>query len=141
MIVALQIPISPVAKARPRVTFKGKPHAYNTEETKICQEAIRMYVWGELVSGMSIGEFPVFGKEVPLKLTAWFYVKKPKSCPKLRTLPLVKPDLNNFLSLLQDAIKGVVYHDDSQITSFGEMGKRYGEPHIVLKVEPDKEAI
>lgn len=58
-----------------------------------------------------------------LKLQVTFYVKIPKSYSKKQRkaieegllLPNKKPDLSNYIKILEDALNGICYKDDSQI--------------------------
>src|ERR1700738_143100 len=51
-------------------------------------------------------------------------------------LPITKPDNKNYLSLAEDALKGVVWGDDSQVCKHA-IEKRYGvQPKLVITVAP-----
>jgi Holliday junction resolvase RusA-like endonuclease len=71
-------------------------------------------------------------------LTAQFLLTRPKSCPKSRIYPTVKPDADKLARALFDALTGVVWQDDAQVVSH-EISKRYcdpGEqPGVYVKVE------
>jgi Holliday junction resolvase RusA-like endonuclease len=73
-----------------------------------------------------------------------FYLPIPKSASnRLRTqmingvvLPTKKPDFDNLAYLVTNALKGIVYRDDSQVTDC-IIRKRYGErPRTVIKIIP-----
>jgi Holliday junction resolvase RusA-like endonuclease len=49
---------------------------------------------------------------VPLALTVKFYLQKPKSVKRLH--PTVKPDLDNYIKAVMDALKDV-WGDDCQV--------------------------
>jgi Holliday junction resolvase RusA-like endonuclease len=50
--------------------------------------------------------------------------------------PSVKPDLDNLLKNVYDAMNGIVYTDDSQIVS-KIVDKRYGpRPRVIVRIEP-----
>jgi len=61
--------------------------------------------------------------ENPLELTVSFNIGVPKSWSKKKRekalsgdlLPASKPDLDNLLKLLLDAMNGLVYHDDALV--------------------------
>jgi Holliday junction resolvase RusA-like endonuclease len=59
------------------------------------------------------GDCPVY-PDGPLKLTAIFYLQRPKSAKK-RMRPHVRPDLSNFLKLVEDALNGLAFKDDAQV--------------------------
>ena len=60
----------------------------------------------------------------PLSLTITFYLAKPKSKPKYKIWPDVRPDLDNYIKAVKDALKGVVYKDDAQVVALTAI-KRY----------------
>lgn len=68
-----------------------------------------------------------FGKHEPTELTVSFYFSRPPSVPKKRIAHVVKPDLDKLVRAVKDALKGIVYHDDSQVVRI-KAGKDYGSP-------------
>lgn len=49
--------------------------------------------------------------------------------------PITKPDLDNIIKAVKDALKGVVWRDDSQVVSFGHSGKWYSDvPRVEITV-------
>lgn len=63
----------------------------------------------------------------PVLLTVEFVMPRPASCPKRSTPPAVKrPDVDKLLRACCDALSGVVWRDDSQITEV-HMTKRIAE--------------
>lgn len=64
----------------------------------------------------------------PTVLTATFTLPRPKSAPRRVVYPTVKPDLDKLMRSLGDAVKGVIYADDSQTCDL-HLRKRYvGHP-------------
>lgn len=75
----------------------------------------------------------------PLRLVCEFVLPRPKSAPKRSTPPATqKPDLLKCARGIEDALTGVVYHDDSQIVS-EVLDKRRAEidepPGVNVRVE------
>ena len=133
----------PVPKARPRITKFG---AYTPKETV---EAERYLMHTALMaSGLSIGE-TVFEKGSALEMVVDFTVAIPQSWSKKKQLnavnqvlfPTFRPDLDNYIKLVKDALNGVVYEDDSCIVAI-KARKRYGvEPMTMvtfLRVSPSE---
>jgi Holliday junction resolvase RusA-like endonuclease len=88
------------------------------------------------------GQVMPFGKHVPVIMRVWFYLAKPESCPKKRALPVVKPDLSKLVRAAEDALTGIIYHDDAQIVQieaykFYELPERVeievGKPEAVIR--------
>jgi Holliday junction resolvase RusA-like endonuclease len=64
--------------------------------------------------------------EGALSMGLVFHFLKPKSAPKKRVWPTVKPDASNLAKLVEDSANGILYHDDSQIVRLS-IEKRYSE--------------
>ena len=71
----------------------------------------------------------------PVALTMTFTIVRPPSVSaKKRPQPTVKPDADKLLRGAQDALKGIVYRDDSQVTE-AHVRKQYGEtPGLACEV-------
>jgi len=63
----------------------------------------------------------------PIQLTAVFLLSRPKSVPKSRTYPTVKPDADKLARALFDALTGVAWVDDAQVVTHS-IDKRYCAP-------------
>lgn len=126
--IIFDVPLEPCAKGRPRVTRHG--HTYTPQKTKDFEH--------DFISLSS--EFaPTEPMPGPLKLTLYFHLKKPKK-PKADK-PITRPDIDNYGKSVMDAMNGIFYHDDSQITILF-MYKVYlmfgVEPFISVKLEADE---
>ena len=73
-----------------------------------------------------VADRPLFPKHVPVVLEVAFYFRKPESVAKKRTRHVVKPDLSKLLRAVEDALTGIVYHDDAQIVE-AHIGKYYDQ--------------
>lgn len=76
----------------------------------------------------------------PVRLTCVFYMRRPKSLPRTRVTPMVKkPDVSKLARSTEDALTGVVWRDDSQVTDL-QVTKLYAaigdSPRAVITVEP-----
>ena len=61
----------------------------------------------------------------PVHLRIQFFLPCPKSAPKRKTpRPTKRPDLDKLTRVIADALTGVLYHDDAQITRL-EVTKGY----------------
>ena len=75
----------------------------------------------------------------PLKFTVKFFLAPPKK-PRF-SQPAVRPDLDNYIKGLKDALNMVLWTDDSRVCQYGEgTGKYYDfsarpRPRIELSVE------
>lgn len=73
----------------------------------------------------------------PVRLDLQFFMPKPKSLPKTRpSWPVKKPDLDKLTRTIKDALKGVFYLDDAQVTDM-HLRKRYHDaPGVQILIMP-----
>ena len=120
--IKLIIPGEPVAKGRPRVTKWG---TYTPEKTKNYETLVKELYF------MKHGQTLLEGE---LKINIKAYFKIPKSTSKKKkTLmidkcirPTKKPDLDNIMKCVTDALNEIAYQDDKQIVS-ASIEKYYSE--------------
>ena len=116
MKVSFIVPGNPQGKARPRVCrINGKSMTYTPKKTVKYEKLIRASY--NAVSGAK------FEKNVPLEMhiLALFYL--PKGSTKRfinaalnnEVYPVKKPDCDNIIKVICDALNGLAYHDDSQV--------------------------
>ena len=110
---------SPVPKGRPRVALRGGyPVTYTPKKTE---------TWENYMRFAAIQYRPEKLLEGPLSIKLHFVLIKPKSVPKKRKYPCVKPDIDNLEKSVLDALEGLFYRNDSQIVR-KVASKDYGEP-------------
>ncbi|MEG2395214.1 MAG: RusA family crossover junction endodeoxyribonuclease, partial [Ruthenibacterium sp.] len=72
----------------------------------------------------------------------------PKSYPKKKAAlccqniirPTCKPDMDNVVKVVADALNGIAYHDDSGIVEM-RIAKRYGNPErLVVRISGELES-
>ncbi len=72
--------------------------------------------------------------EVPLAMGLTFHLPRPQSLPKRITEHTKRPDLDNLIKAIKDALRGVIYHDDAQIVRL-TAGKVYGDsPGVEISI-------
>ena len=127
----------PVAKARPRAakTKSGQVYMYTPKNTRDFEYMIRK-------RAEQVFKKPL---QCPLSLTVIFLMPRPKYLTwKTKPMPMVpaprQPDIDNCIKSVTDAMIGVAYADDNQITILHAY-KRYhagGEgPKTTIIVEGD----
>lgn len=127
----------PVAKGRARITTRGKfPHAYTPQKTRDAEATL---------AARSLAFRPKRPLVGPLTLTAMFVLPIPASWSRKRKAApprhTSKPDLDNLVKLLKDALNGVFWLDDRQIYSV-LASKSYGEipfTRITIAESDDRE--
>jgi Holliday junction resolvase RusA-like endonuclease len=114
---------TPLARPRFRIQPGGKVHTYTVRRDQEARIAIRD-AWLREASEPLLGA---------IRLTVTALIAMPLSIPKKRrifALPTKRPDLDNYIKQVEDALLGYAYKDDAQIVSIMAR-KRYqtdGEP-------------
>lgn len=137
-IISFTIKAVPKPQLRPRVAnVGGHPHVYDPASTRQFKRIV-----STLASAEMAGHEPITG---PIKVSFTFYRPVQQSLSKREfdrravgdELPVVKPDVSNYLKSTEDALNGVVWVDDKAITT-EVIKKRYSTvPRITLKVWRD----
>jgi len=131
------IPGKPQGKGRPRVTRYG---TYTPEKTREYENLIRA-CWLQQADGWTVRD-----GGVGMIVTAYFPIpvsanKDRKSGMRSgRIAPQVKPDGDNILKVVADALNGYAYTDDKQVVSMS-IQKRYSDDPRVEVVLYDQEGV
>lgn len=111
MIKIFKIPGEPVAKGRPRVTRYG---TFTPEKTLNYETLVKeMYA-------VTYGQTMLDG-ELDIDVKLFFQIPKSASKKKQELMelgkirPTKRPDIDNCLKIITDALNGIAYKDDSQI--------------------------
>ena len=109
------IPGKPTGKGRPRVcrNVTYTPKATQDYETLVKQCYMQKY-----------GDKEPIPAKTPVEVEIYAYFKIPKSMPKKQKeliennelFPTVKPDADNISKIILDALNGLAYYDDNQVT-------------------------
>lgn len=78
--------------------------------------------------------------EAPLEVRLLFHLPRPQSLPKRVRHHIRKPDIDNLAKAVKDALRGIVYRDDSQVVDL-HVRKVYGtSPGVEIRVDHVLEA-
>ena len=121
-------------KARPRVnTYTCK--AYTPTNTKDYEMLIKQYF------KIKYPKYIPLENRVSVKIVAYFKIPKNTSKKNAENMlkgsisPTKKPDIDNIVKIILDALNKMAFKDDNQITKL-EIEKIYGEEEkILVKVE------
>ena len=109
----------PRPQGRPRFYKRGNfIGVYDPKESKEYKQTIAAQI---------AAQCPVYISDKAVSLEVEFVFARPKSIPKKVIDHVKKPDLDNLLKAVIDAITGIVIRDDSQIVSLNAR-KEYGDP-------------
>jgi Holliday junction resolvase RusA-like endonuclease len=126
---------TPIGKGRPRATSRGGFVRMYTDAKTLGFEAA---VADEARTAMSSWE--LFDTPMQLKLSAYYPIPKSWSKKKRQLAvdgeiyPQVKPDLDNVMKAILDALNGVVYADDSQVINLVATKRYSTDPRIEVYV-------
>ena len=124
-----------IPQDRPRACHKnGITWAYKTKRNKDFEKYIADQVIGVMDSkGVNmIADIPVYlGVEVKKSIPKSWTKKKAQAALNGEILPTSKPDASNYYKLIEDALNGILYADDSQIVA-QQSSKIYHETDMIL---------
>ena len=125
------IPGEPVGKGRPRFDMRSG-HAYTPAKTRTYEELVRWSYRGG----------PFFTGAVRMKVTAYLKVPQHLTQARLASIengetPTKKPDADNILKAVADALNGLAYKDDSQITTVTVYKRWSVDPRVDVQIEND----
>ena len=86
------------------------------------------------MSEMNMPE-PMLGKHVAARVLVNFNFIKPASCPKSRTSPVVKPDIDKLTRAVLDALTGVAFLDDAQVVESSQSKFYSNKESVDITVE------
>jgi len=135
-LISFTLPGQPIGK--PKKFNRHSGVGYNDKETTQYMHAL-----GIVAKVAMAGREPFDG---PVKMEVWALYEIPSSWPKYKradavtgsVLPTCPPDYDNVCKTIGDALKGIVWRDDSVIVDVRFL-KRYGvKPQLVINVEAVK---
>lgn len=132
--ITFEVPGEPRGKGRPRHTREG--HTYTDRATRLYENEIA------LCYNRAVPRFPpLYDAFVSVEVVA--YLPIPKSVTKAQRagmeagtiLPSRKPDVDNILKAVLDALNGVAYKDDARVYRTS-CEKYYGvDPKLVVTIK------
>jgi Holliday junction resolvase RusA-like endonuclease len=135
--IKMALPFEPVPKGRPRFNIiRGHVHTFTPRKTKEFEYCVAEYYKG--AAGGCI-----FAKGVPITVSIIFGMPIPASASKKRKAEMledhikhtVKPDCDNLIKAILDALNGVAWYDDAQIVSLNVQKKYVETPNIYITIQ------
>lgn len=114
------VPGPPRPLQRARIARRGKfARMYDTAENTTNKATVGFYAAEAMRKFKAYRKGEIFTG--PLKLDVTFYIEKPKSKIRKNSDPFPypdsKPDLDNCIKLICDALNGIVWRDDCQVVA------------------------
>ncbi len=114
------VPLEPVAKGRARFSRRG--HAFTPAKTRRFERDF---------ARLASKHKPASPLEGPLQMVVLFTMRAPKR--NKRALPYCRPDLDNLIKAIKDAMNEVFWLDDAQVVCLYAR-KEYGTPSIRVSI-------
>ena len=139
--VTVRLPLEPQSKGRPRFHRipSGGVSTYTPKKTENYENDIKR-LYREMTGGY------IFPKDTPLHVALVFGMPIPKATSKKKREQMIagtiynikkNADIDNLAKSVLDALNGIAYPDDSQITSLN-LKKVYSEkPHIWVMIREE----
>ena len=136
MTITFHVPGQPVGKGRPRIgRVAGQARMFTPAKTASYESMVG------LAAHQAMGGAPlILGParavlRLTLAIPASWSRKKQEQARMGAVLPLTKPDADNVVKAIFDAINGVVWRDDSQVVEL-TLTKVYGStPGVYVRIE------
>ena len=118
MVYTFTIPGEPTGKARPRVMKWG---AYTPEKTVLYENLVKTAYNGRMMEGALCMEIKA-KYQIPVSASK----KKQEAMRNMQMFPTKKPDCDNVIKIIADALNKIAYNDDSQIV-IAKIEKMYAD--------------
>lgn len=116
---------------------QGRPRASRTRDGGVrMRDPDTSRDWKRTVLAQVLPSRPSAPLEGPLALRLTFFLPRPASLPRRVQHHTRRPDLDNLVKAVADALRGVVYHDDAQVTSLWAAKQYDATPGVAIRVEP-----
>jgi Holliday junction resolvase RusA-like endonuclease len=136
MTINFHIPGQPVGKGRPRIGKVGAHARMFTPSKTVSYESTVALFAAQAMAGRPLLTGPVnLQMRVDFAIPASWSMKKQRAAEAGLILPKVKPDADNVIKAVCDAINGVVWVDDVQVVDL-TLKKRYSvQPGVAVRID------
>ena len=127
VLISMQIAITPVAQARARAcSIGGAIRMYTPKESRGFKESLALEIMFKKPRNWVV-------LENACGISVVATIERPKSAKK-RVHPTTKPDCDNYLKAVMDAITAAALWRDDCIVCDSRIQKRYGEPSVSFTI-------
>ena len=126
----------PKGKGRPKFSRQGNiVRTYTPDATANYENYVKMEYWNQCGQRMFTK-----GGQLDMRLTAYFAIPASTSKKRQQLMrdkvirPTKKPDMDNIIKIIADALNGIAYYDDSQIVDTAVRKFYSDEPRVVVKI-------
>ena len=140
MRLSFTIPGEPVAKGRPRASvISGRARMYTPAKTQSYEAQAKWFA--EQAISQTPGFEPISDRPISLSVLAVFAIpagwskRRVAACAESPEPCIKRPDSDNVLKIIGDALNGILWRDDSQVAD-ACIRKVYGQnPRVEVLVE------
>ncbi|WP_105965033.1 RusA family crossover junction endodeoxyribonuclease [Apilactobacillus micheneri] len=129
----LTLPIAPVAAGRPRFNRNG--HAYDPKKSKVFKrqvESMLKFMYREKpISGKPIEVYVAFYREIQSSISKKEHARRANH----EHMPIHKPDTDNYIKSILDAMNGILWTDDNLIVHIDAYKYYDDNPRIEINVK------
>ncbi|WP_145153050.1 RusA family crossover junction endodeoxyribonuclease [Paenibacillus xylanexedens] len=125
----------PVAQGRPKASTRtGFVKMYDPKKSKDYKDYVKLAASEHAPDALLLG---------PIGMVLTVYRSIPKSLSQKKAalaeaghiVPTTKPDVDNYLKGVKDALKGVIWKDDSQVVEVFARKRYSARPRIEVKIK------
>ena len=137
MEISFTVQTKPVPQARPRffVRRKGNKNFVGAYDPKQCKTFKEVIAWHARIKMKETGIREV--TKAPIAISLIFAMGqggKPAYPVGRQRFHVKRPDIDNLAKAVKDALKGIIYADDSQIVE-AHLYKQYGGPEVRIEIK------
>ena len=128
MKISFTVQTKPVPQARPRffVRKKGNKQFVGAYDPKQCKTFKEVIAWHARIKMKETGIREA--TKAPIAIVLTFGMGKKKGAYHTK-----RPDIDNLAKAVKDALKGIIYADDSQIVE-AHLYKQFGGPEVRIEI-------
>jgi Holliday junction resolvase RusA-like endonuclease len=131
------VPGKPQGKGRPRAVARGKFVRMYTPSKTVSYESTVALAASQAMAGRAPLEGPVVATLfIALPIPASWSKKKQALAAADKLLPTGKPDSDNVVKAVFDALNGVVWNDDTQVVDHSAKKRYRSRPGVQVIVSP-----
>ena len=127
-----EVPLQPVGKGRPRFTRHG--HAYTPKTTRDFEESVAQ------AFRVAYPNHEPYKGAVSIEVYAFFAIpeswtkKKREAALAGEVMHTGRPDADNCLKVIEDALNGLAFNDDAQITDVSVQKRYASRPRVEVNI-------
>ncbi len=126
----------PVAQGRPKLTtINGMARAYDPKKSRDWKDYVKLaageHAFDALLEGPLSLEVTIYRQTTKAISSS---KKKSEAAEMGELLPVSKPDVDNYLKGIKDALNGVIWKDDSQVTDVIARKRYSARPRVEVTI-------